>query len=125
MTVRSPEPARPRRGSRPSLLDVAAQVPVADPAASLGDVAAAAGIGRTTLHKYYATREDLLRAVGNRAIDLFEEALGGIAGTEDPDGGLSAVITALLPIGPPLAFLVRTPAFDHVKEIEVRCDREQ
>jgi AcrR family transcriptional regulator len=120
MTVRFPEPGRSRRGTRPSLLDVAAQVLVADPAASLAEVAEAAGIGRTTLHKHYATREDLLRA-----IDLFEEALGGIAGTEDPDGGLSAAITALIPIGPQLAFLVRTPAFDHVKEIEVRWDEVQ
>jgi AcrR family transcriptional regulator len=125
MTVRSSASARSRRGTRPSLLDVAAQVLVADPAASLAEVAEAAGIGRTTLHKHYATREDLLRAVGNRAIDLFEEVLDGIAGTEDPDGGLSAVITALIPIGPQLAFLVRTPAFDHVKEIEARWDEVQ
>jgi AcrR family transcriptional regulator len=120
MTVRSPEPARPRRGSRPSLLDVAARVLVADPAASLADVAEAAGIGRTPLHKHYATREDLLRAVGDRAIDLWEHAIGGITGQEDPDGGLRAMTTAMIPIGPQLAFLWRTPTFDHVKEIEVR-----
>lgn len=125
MTVRPPDSARARRATRPSLLDVAAQVLVADPAASLAEVAEAAGIGRTTLHKHYATREDLLLAVGNRAIDLFEAVLGGIAGTEDPDGGLSAMITALIPIGPQLAFLVRTPAPDHVKEIDVRWDEVQ
>ena len=125
MAVHSPEPARSRRGIRPLLLDVAAQVLVADPAASLAEVADAAGIGRTTLHKHYATREDLLRAVGDRAIDLCEEALGGIAGTDDPDGGLRAVITALIPIGPQLAFLWRTPAFDHVKELEVRWSEVQ
>jgi AcrR family transcriptional regulator len=125
MTVRSPESARSRRGTRPSLLDVAAQVLVADPAASLAEVAQAAGIGRTTLHKHYATREDLLRAVGDRAIDRCEAVLGEIAGTEDPDGGLSAVVTALIPIGPQLAFLWRTPAFDHVKELEVRWGEVQ
>lgn len=122
MTARTAGPVRSRRGTGPSLLDVAAQVLVADPAASLAEVAEAAGIGRTTLHKHFATREDLLRAVGDRAIDLFEEVLGAIAGTDDPDGGLSAVITALIPIGPQLAFLVRTPAFDRVKEMEVRWD---
>jgi AcrR family transcriptional regulator len=104
---------------------MAAQVLVADPAASLADVAEAAGIGRTTLHKHYATREDLLRAVGDRAIDLCEEALGGTAGTEDPDGGLGAMTTAMIPIGPQLAFLWRTPAFDHVKELEVRWGEVQ
>jgi AcrR family transcriptional regulator len=120
MTVRDSSTVPSRRGTRPSLLDVAAQVLVADPAASLAEVAEAAGIGRTTLHKHYATRVDLLRAVGDRAIDLSEHAVGGITGSEDPDGGLRAVTAAMIPIGPQLAFLWRTPAFDHEKELEVR-----
>jgi len=64
---------RGRRAARRSLLDVAAEVLVADPSASLTQVAEAAGIGRTTLHKQYATGEDLLRAVGHRVIDLWEQ----------------------------------------------------
>ena len=117
-----------RRGTRPSLLDVAAEVLVADPAASLAEVAEAAGIGRTTLHKHYATRDDLLCAVGHRAIDLWEQAVAGAGGGEDPDGGLRALAAAMIPIGPQLAFLWRTPAFDHVGDIgerwlavEARC----
>lgn len=109
----------PRRAARPSLLDVAAEVLVADPAASLAEVAAAAGIGRTTLHKHYATRDDLLCAVGYRAIDLWEQAISGVTGT-DPDGGLRALTAAMIPIGPQLAFLWRTPAFDHVQELSER-----
>ena len=120
--------AGPRRGARPSLLDVAAEVLVADPAASLAEVAEAAGIGRTTLHKQYATRDDLLCAVGHRAIDLWEQAVAGAGGTDDPDGGLQALVAAMIPIGPQLAFLWRTPAFDHRDElaerwlaVEARC----
>jgi AcrR family transcriptional regulator len=120
MTVRTLGPALSRRGARLSLLDVAAEVLVADPAASLAEVAEAAGIGRTTLHKHYATREDLLRAVGDRALELWEHAVGGMTGTEDPDGGLRAATAAMIPIGPQLAFLWRTPAFDHVMEIDAR-----
>jgi AcrR family transcriptional regulator len=112
--------ARGRRGTRPSLLDVAAEVLVADPAASLAQVAEAAGIGRTTLHKHYATREDLLLAVGHRAIDLWEQAIAGAGGGDDPDGGLRALVTAMTPIGPQLAFLWRTPAFDHLGELGER-----
>jgi AcrR family transcriptional regulator len=118
----------PRRVARPSLLDVAAEVLVADPAASLAEVAEAAGIGRTTLHKQYATRDDLLCAVGHRAIDLWEQAVAGAGGTDDPDGGLQALVAAMIPIGPQLAFLWRTPAFDHRDElgerwraVETRC----
>jgi AcrR family transcriptional regulator len=120
MTVRTLGPALSRRGARLSLLDVAAEVLVADPAASLAEVAEAAGIGRTTLHKHYATREDLLRAVGDRALELWEHAVVGMTGTEDPDGGLRAATAAMIPIGPQLAFLWRTPAFDHVMEIDAR-----
>jgi AcrR family transcriptional regulator len=112
--------AAPRRAARPSLLDIAAEVLVADPAASLAEVAAAAGIGRTTLHKHYATRDDLLCAVGHRAIDLWEQAVSGVTGTEDADGGLLALTAAMIPIGPQLAFLWRTPAFDHVQDLGER-----
>src|SRR5215469_9005838 len=112
--------AAPRRTARPPLLDVAAEVLVADPAASLAEVAAAAGIGRTTLHKQYATRDDLLCAVGHRAIDLLEQAISQVTGTDDADGGLRATIAAMIPIGPQLAFLWRTPAFDHIAELDQR-----
>jgi len=101
-----------------SLLDIAAGVLVADPAASLAQVARAAGIGRTTLHKHYATRDDLLYAVAHRAIDLWEEAVSSIP--DGPDGGLRALAEAMIPIGPQLEFLWRTPAFDHVVEINER-----
>jgi len=112
--------ATPRRTARPSLLDVAAEVLVADPAASLAEVAAAAGIGRTTLHKQYATRDDLLCAVGHRAIDLWEQAISQVTGTDDADGGLRATVAAMIPIGPQLAFLWRAPAFDHITEPDER-----
>jgi len=110
----------PRPAGRPSLLDLVAEVLVADPAASLAEVAAAAGIGRTTLHKQYATRDDLLCAVGHRAIDLCEQAMDGIADSGDPDGGLRAITAAMIPLGPQLAFLWRTPAFDHIPDLDER-----
>lgn len=104
---------------RTPLLDVVAEVLVTDPSASLAEVAEAAGISRTTLHKQYATRVDLTRAVGLRALDLWERALGTV-GDADPDGGLHAVVAAMIPIGPQLAFLWRTPAFDRDKQIKER-----
>jgi AcrR family transcriptional regulator len=104
---------------RTALLDVVAEVLVADPSASLSEVAEAAGIGRTTLHKHYATRDDLIRAVGFRALDLWAEAIS-VVGETDPDGGLRALIAALIPIGPQLAFLWRTPAFDRDDDIKQR-----
>ncbi|MGH3277367.1 MAG: TetR/AcrR family transcriptional regulator [Streptosporangiaceae bacterium] len=110
MSVQSLGTARPRRTARPPLLDVAAEVLVTNPGASLAEVAEAAGIGRTTLHKHYATREDLLRAVGHRAIDLWEKALDEV--TDGPDGGLRAITAAMVAIGLQLGFVWRTPVLD-------------
>ncbi|GIG56082.1 hypothetical protein Lfu02_04540 [Longispora fulva] len=107
--------------SRLSLLDVAAAVLVADPAAALADVAEAIGISRTTLHKHYSTRDALLTAVGHRAIDLWEQAVAAVD-TDSADGGLRALTDAMVPIGPQLAFLWRTPAFDHSCEIGTRWE---
>lgn len=112
--------ARARPARRLPLLDVAAEVLAADPAASLAEVAGAAGVSRTTLHKHYATREDLIRAVGHRALDLWQRAVESAAGADDPDGGLRAITAALIPIGPQLTFLWRTPALDRVEEIQDR-----
>jgi AcrR family transcriptional regulator len=103
------------------LLDVAVEVLVADPAASLGEVAAAAGIGRTTLHKHYPTRDDLLRAVADRSIEAWERAVESAERQESPDGGLRALAEALVSIGRHLAFLWRTPVFDHMADIGLRC----
>jgi AcrR family transcriptional regulator len=123
MSVQAAVTARPRRGTRPPLLDVAAGVLVADPAASLAEVAEAAGIGRTTLHKHYATRDDLLRAVGHRAIDLWAEALAAV--TEGPDGGLLAMITSMVVVGSQLGFLWRTPALHRDPALQERSDAMQ
>jgi AcrR family transcriptional regulator len=100
-----------------SLLDVAVEVLVADPAASLAAVAEAAGMGRTTLHKHYATRDDLMRAVAHRAIDRWEEA---IEAAEHAGASLQSLAKAMVPIGPHLAFLWRNPIFDHVEDINGR-----
>ena len=105
----------------PTLLDIAAEVLVDDPAASLAEVAKAAGIGRTTLHKQFATRDDLIRATAHRALDLWDQAVSTV-GEADPDGGLRALVTAMVPLGPQLAFLWRTPALEHVDEIVARLD---
>ncbi|HEX3814067.1 MAG TPA: hypothetical protein VHX59_14620 [Mycobacteriales bacterium] len=110
-------------GGRPaprSLLDVAAEVLVANPAAPLAVVAQAAGIGRTTLHKQYATRDDLLLAVAHRSLDLcIEAARHAVA---DEIGALRRLVDALIPVGPQLAFLFRQPSLDAEPAIDRRFD---
>jgi AcrR family transcriptional regulator len=101
----------------PALLDVATDVLVAEPGATLATIAKAAGVSRTTIHSHYPTREALVRAVADRAMGLCAEAISGAAGSDD---ALAAVVGALVPIGAHLAFLWRNPSFDHDAELGAR-----
>ncbi|WBB67968.1 TetR/AcrR family transcriptional regulator [Micromonospora sp. WMMD812] len=56
-----------RARTRGAIVEAAIDVLGRNPAASLGDIATAADVGRTTLHRYFADRADLLRAVGAEA----------------------------------------------------------
>lgn len=109
----------------PSLLQTATEVLVADPAASLGDVARAAGIGRTTLHKLYPTRHALLVALAQDALDLLEHTYRDLGldgpGHEAP-AALRRLVTALIPLGPRLEFLLRERSLDSEPELIARVE---
>ncbi|NUR59228.1 MAG: TetR/AcrR family transcriptional regulator [Catenulispora sp.] len=128
MSVQASVFGRPRRTAKWSLLEVAAEVLVSRPAASLADVAEAAGISRTTLHKQYATREDLVRAVGVWATDMWEQAVARVAGQPGTKEGLRQLFAVIVESAPHLGFLWRNPAFDEDEEltqryiaVELRC----
>ncbi|MGH3778673.1 MAG: TetR/AcrR family transcriptional regulator [Pseudonocardiaceae bacterium] len=111
---------------RPSLLQTATEVLVADPAASLADVATAAGIGRTTLHKLYPTRHALLVALAHDALDLLERT-DREAGLDDAPGAqapevLRRLVVAAIPLGPRLAFLRRERSLDAEPELAARVE---
>ncbi|WP_158889148.1 TetR/AcrR family transcriptional regulator [Amycolatopsis anabasis] len=111
---------------RPSTLDIAAEVLVANPTASLAQVAEAAGIGRTTLHKHYPTRQDLLVAVAHDSLDRVENAIAEAkldTPGESTVDGLRRLVEALVPLGPRLAFLFRQPSLDDEPEIAARAER--
>lgn len=100
------------RTQHSALLDAAVTYLVVNPRASLADIAAAAGIGRTTLFKRYATRDELEHAVAMRAVDVCLDAVRS-ADTSATDGGLRSLVTALVPVGPQLNFLWRTPSLQN------------
>ncbi|MGE4428192.1 MAG: TetR/AcrR family transcriptional regulator, partial [Solirubrobacteraceae bacterium] len=47
----------------------------ADPTASMAQIAEAAGVGRATLHRHFASREVLLHEIGVHALDRWEASL--------------------------------------------------
>ncbi len=104
--------------SRGAVLRAATQVLVAAPHATLGEVAKALGIGRTTLHRLFPTRHDLLLAIAHDCLDHLE-LVYATAGVTDPPpvGGaalaaVSSLVEGLLPWGPSLQFLLRAVELD-------------
>lgn len=69
----APESARNAR-TRGDLVRAAMAVWADSPTAPLAEVAAAAGAGRATLHRYFASREDLVAAVDEAAWERFNDA---------------------------------------------------
>ncbi|MEZ0108699.1 AcrR family transcriptional regulator [Catenulispora sp. EB89] len=120
MTVQSGILGRSRRAVKRPLLDVVAEVLLAQPGASLAEVAEAAGISRTTLHKHYATRDDLVRAVGLRATEIYEQAVDRVADEPGTEAGLRRLIVAMIESGPQLTFLWRNPVLDEDHELTER-----
>ncbi len=126
MTAPWPDPqdllqVEPDLSRHAALLDAAVSYLVAHPRASLAQIAAAAGIGRTTLFKLFATRDELERAVALRALAVCQAAVDTARATARDagatDGGLRALVTALLPVGPQLNFVWRTPSLDVDDEV--------
>lgn len=67
-------PTGSRARTRQAILDAAVGVLSRNPAASLGDVAAAADVGRTTLHRYFPERGDLMSALKEEADRRLDQA---------------------------------------------------
>jgi AcrR family transcriptional regulator len=72
------EPAAPESGTRArtrrAILDAAVQVLSQQSGASLAEVAAVAGVGRTTMHRYFPERADLLAGISNDLLERIEAA---------------------------------------------------
>ncbi|MFI6982529.1 TetR/AcrR family transcriptional regulator [Embleya sp. NPDC050154] len=99
-----------RLRTRTAILDAAARVFAASPAASLGEIAAAAEVGRTTLHRYFPERHDLLRALARHVITLSEAAVARARPDSGPPlAALRRVVEEQFALGPILLFIYNEP----------------
>lgn len=72
--------------SRDSILAAAQRCLNTDARASMTDLAAAAGIGRATLHRHFSTRDELLHELGTRSLNRWEESMDAV----DVDGAIAS-----------------------------------
>lgn len=92
---------------REQMLRSAAALLTRKSTATMDEVAKAAGIGRATLHRHFAGRDALVRALENLGIQEFEAALDAAALDEGPsEQALRRLIAAVEPSAGLLSFLV-------------------
>jgi TetR/AcrR family transcriptional repressor of lfrA len=112
-----------RSRTRNAILDAAMSVLADNPAASLGDIAAAANVGRSTLHRYFAERSDLLHALARHVHDLSNAAIEHA----EPDCGpaveaLRRVVDCQLDLGPIVPFIYNEPTIAADPELAALLD---
>ena len=112
-----------RSRTRNAILDAAMSVLADNPAASLGDIAAAANVGRSTLHRYFAERSDLLHALARHVHDLSNAAIEHA----EPDCGpaveaLRRVVDCQLDLGPIVPFIYNEPTIAANPELAALLD---
>lgn len=92
------------------ILRAAATTLARDPGASMQEIAAEAGVGRATVHRYFPKREDLVRELALSCNAQIDEVIEPIRGQ-----GLSAaeVLRRVLEAVVPLGDQFRVLGFDH------------
>lgn len=91
-----------------TLLDAAARTLARRPDASLQQIAAAAGVSRTTIFYRFATRDLLLEALALDTLTRLEGTLRSLEwDVESPEGAARNAATALMPLAPRMQVSLR------------------
>jgi AcrR family transcriptional regulator len=108
MTAETKTRVRTRR----AILDAAVSVLAKNPAASLADVAAEAAVGRTTIHRYFPERSDLLTAIGADVLDKIAAATDRSRPAEGPSlEAVARLCSEFFDLGENLTLIFNVPEF--------------
>jgi AcrR family transcriptional regulator len=97
--------------TRAAILAATASALAANRTATMPEIATVAGVGRTTLHRYFADRETLIYEATLDSIRVLTEAVDEAATDDGPAlDAMRRFITAAVSIGERLVFLFGDPA---------------
>lgn len=97
--------------TRAAILEATASVLARDRTATLPEIAAAAQVARSTLHRYFSDRDRLIYETTLDSIRVISDILAGAATAEGPaTDAMRRVITTLAPEGDRIVFLFADPA---------------
>lgn len=114
-----------RPSTRDAIIDAAFAVLSKNPSAALADVAARAGVGRATLHRHFASRDALVRALAKIANKEMDEAVEtACAGAASYSEVARLALQALIPLGDRYGFLALEP-LDDDPDLRAAYEREQ
>ncbi|MGI5486259.1 TetR/AcrR family transcriptional regulator [Microtetraspora malaysiensis] len=108
------KPEAPETGvrgrTRRAILAAAASALARDRGATLADIAEAAQVGRSTLHRYFPDRQELLNATIVDSFRVVEQSIAAAAVDQGPPReAMRRLITAMVDVGDRLAFLFGDP----------------
>ncbi|WP_158621366.1 TetR/AcrR family transcriptional regulator [Streptomyces triticirhizae] len=110
--------------TRRAILDAAIEVLAADGSASLGDIARAAQVGRSTLHRYFADRSALIHALVR---DCAEATLRAVEEARLEDGPVAdafrRLVRAMFDLGYRVNFLFNEVALSNAEWDEAGWER--
>jgi len=124
--------ARPLRAdaerSVRAILEAAVRVLAEDPGASMEQIAAAAGVARTTIHRRFASRQALIEALASTAARQLADAVDdGRPDTAPPLVAMHRITANVLQVKGAWAFALELPAPPHSEaaglqqDIDRRC----
>lgn len=113
-----------RPTARDAIMEAGFRLLSADPSASLAQIAERAGVGRATLHRHFAGREELLRELALRAYAEMDAAADTAArSAANHADALRAILDALIPLGDRHGFLAHF-GFDHDETLAEEIARQ-